>query len=182
MKPVLWILALALAPLASCSTSEYAGSMPGPPAMAEFQPGDIVMRSGDRLLADRSYYNRRDHRFTHAGLVVGGSRVVHVHPTEGGGVAHVTPLKRFVSDSGTWAVFRPDLPEPERASAARSAEQFARERRPFDRGLDLETRDSLYCTELIWRAYLDATGVDLVPKKPTTLTVPFVTLDSLYFG
>ena len=150
--------------------------------MAEFQPGDIVMRSGDRLLADRSYYNRRDHRFTHAGLVVGGSRVVHVHPTEGGGVAHVTPLKRFVSDSGTWAIFRPDLPDSSRASAARAGERFAQERRPFDGGLDLETVDSLYCTELVWRAYLEGTGIDLAPSKPVTLTLPFVTLDSLYFG
>lgn len=44
--------------------------------------------------------------------------------------------------------------------ASAVAQQFWREALPFDHEFDLTTPQKLYCTELVWRAYL-AAGIDL---------------------
>jgi hypothetical protein len=44
--------------------------------------------------------------------------------------------------------------------AAAVAQQFWRDALPFDHAFDLATPERLYCTELVWRAYM-AARVDL---------------------
>ena len=44
--------------------------------------------------------------------------------------------------------------------ASNAAEQYWKEALPFDHDFDLMTSQKLYCTELVWRAYL-TTGIDL---------------------
>ncbi len=67
-------------------------------------------------------------------------------------------------------------------SAAKVAKNYAKKATPFDAGFDLATADRVYCTELIWRAYLDA-GVDLSDQGLERFDFPFsgqyLTPDSL---
>lgn len=67
-------------------------------------------------------------------------------------------------------------------SAAKVAKNYAKKATPFDSGFDLATADRVYCTELIWRAYLDA-GVDLSDQGLESFDFPFsgqyLTPDSL---
>ena len=67
-------------------------------------------------------------------------------------------------------------------SAAKVAKTYAKKATPFDSGFDLATADRVYCTELIWRAYLDA-GVDLSDQGLESFDFPFsgqyLTPDSL---
>ncbi len=44
--------------------------------------------------------------------------------------------------------------------ASTVADQFWRDALPFDHEFDLTTPQKLYCTELVWRAYM-AAGIDL---------------------
>ena len=67
--------------------------------------------------------------------------------------------------------------------AASAACAYAREALSFDAGFDLDSEDRLYCTELVWRAYLQA-GIDLVDSVFVRLETPFgrgsfLTLSSL---
>lgn len=67
-------------------------------------------------------------------------------------------------------------------NAAAIAKTYAVKSVPFDPGFDLSTADKVYCTELIWRAYLDA-GVDLADQGLESFAFPFsghyLTPDSL---
>ena len=56
--------------------------------------------------------------------------------------------------------------------AVAQATTFAFNKVPFDAAFDLKTPDTLYCTELVWRAYKDV-GLDLVDGKFEMLSTPF---------
>jgi uncharacterized protein YycO len=46
----------------------------------------------------------------------------------------------------------------------------------FDIEFNLDTEDSMYCTELVWKAYLgeNKNGIDLIANDFDFLTVPFI--------
>jgi uncharacterized protein YycO len=107
--------------------------------------------------------------YSHVGIAVAdGSRirVVHALPPEeknpGGVIAE--PLESFLVPelASAAAIYRPRNSGTGARAAAR-AWAYARTRTPFDSGFNLATPGALYCTELVWRAYLDE-GVDLVGR------------------
>jgi hypothetical protein len=57
--------------------------------------------------------------------------------------------------------------------AGEAAYEIYRQKVPFDHAFDLSTEDSVYCTELVWLAFLQA-GIDLCEGS-------FINLDSAFF-
>ena len=49
---------------------------------------------------------------------------------------------------------------------------YVRDALPFDDRFNLESADRMYCTELVWRAYLKA-GIDLVDGVFVRVQTPF---------
>ncbi|MEO1391284.1 MAG: hypothetical protein AAFV90_00055 [Cyanobacteria bacterium J06634_5] len=57
-------------------------------------------------------------------------------------------------------------------AAAKAAKAYAKAAAPFDASFDLATAERVYCTELIWRAYLTA-GIDLSDQGLEQFSFPF---------
>jgi hypothetical protein len=129
--------------------------------------GDLVFRRGRSMVsrAVLSLDGRSD--FSHVGIAVRRGddlRIVHAVPPEEG--AHqvgvvVEPLELFLSPdhASAAAVYRPKNAAAGVLAAA-GAWKHAVARTPFDPGFDLSTPRAVYCTELVWRVYLEA-DVDL---------------------
>lgn len=107
--------------------------------------------------------------FSHVAIAVSDGvqiRMVHALPPEeakAGGVIAESLESFLIPDlASAAALYRPRDARAGAIAAAR-AWRYARARAPFDSGFDLSTSGAVYCTELVWRAYLDA-GVDLAGR------------------
>lgn len=104
--------------------------------------------------------------YTHIGIlrvVDDTCTVIHADPSR-----HLVvqePCESFVSPARVSAAVIYRLVVPDGRSVAARAANFAQGYRdasvPFDDRFDLTTAATLYCTELVWRAYL-AAGIDLM--------------------
>jgi hypothetical protein len=108
--------------------------------------------------------------YSHVGLVVlenGRPFIIHADPTDDVTTDRVVkePWDAVISRKRITAatIFRlADSSASDKLGiqASTVAEQFWRDALPFDHEFDLTTPQKLYCTELVWRAYM-AAGIDL---------------------
>ncbi|KAF0095816.1 MAG: hypothetical protein E1N59_592 [Puniceicoccaceae bacterium 5H] len=151
------------------------------------QTGDLVARFQDgtwsRFFAAASPH---DQRFAHIGLVVLEKEepwVIHAQGNDQNGKGQVckTPLAQFINPEHTlrWAVFRADASPEQLRAAVRQAEAFVADGVPFDAQFDLRDAHALYCTEMVWRAFLDGAGIELVPVRVEVGDQSFITIDCL---
>lgn len=153
------------------------GHAPGPPPRlvpiriepSAVSPGDLVFRRGRSLVSRAVLSVDGRSEYSHVGIVASAgtsTEVVHAIPPEEGkpGGVVAEPLESFLAPelASAAAVYRPRDSRVGVRAAAR-AWTYARPRRPFDSGFDLSTPGAVYCTELVWRAYLEE-GVDLVGR------------------
>ena len=77
------------------------------------------------------------------------------------------PLDSFVSNglADHFCVTRYNASREVRNDIAATALKYYQEKRGFDYDMTLESEKDLFCTELVWRAILDATGRDVSPEK-----------------
>lgn len=163
------------------------------PAMAELpaeaagplKAGDLLFKgattgAGTRLAAD---WSKGDKRWGHIGIVVadehGALQVIHADtgkPGEAGAVRRVS-LAGFLSDVTDLGVYEVDLSGPARAAYIDYAESVVG--RPFDHGFSLADDDSLYCSELVWRALSTGLGADAVPEKTSRLGRTYVSVSDI---
>ncbi len=144
-----------------------------------FRDGDLVFRKGkgffSRFFAEAG---SRAVEYSHVGLVTlidGEVQVIHTEASEltGRGRAKREPLEDFLSDENAFSgdLFRlRGITGTQEATVVRAASGFVEQETPFDADFDLASRDRLYCTELVWRAYREA-GLD-VPGERDSLSVP----------
>jgi len=172
--------ALALVLAAGAAGAEILPGEAGPLA-----PGDLLFKgagtgNGTRMAAD---WSSGDKRWGHIGIVVagtdGGLDVVHADtglPGEVGEVRRVS-LAKFLSDVKALGVYGVDLAGRERDAYLAYAEGAVG--LPFDHGFSLATEDSLYCSELIWRALAAGLGEDPVPVKSKRLGRVYVAVSDI---
>lgn len=148
-----------------------------------FQSGDIIFRRGKSLISQIVLTADEESSFSHAGLIErSGDSLFVIHiipndPQDGGDLVRRESLQSFLrSDHASLAaVYRLQKDDQQYAQkATTTAKQYFAQHIKFDRLLDLETLDKLYCTELIWQAY-NETGIDLVDGKWDHLSIPFYT-------
>lgn len=182
------LLACSIAASACRARAEKTPGCDGPSSQVDtrsldadrFEPGDLILRRGRSLVSrlvlaadDRSEYS-------HIGILQRrGDEVSVIHAAPGSsqgleGAVKIEPLGTYLAydSAAAAALYRvKNVPTALRLGAAEIAEGYALEKTPFDGRFDLETEGSLYCTELVWRAYLEA-GLDLVDGVFDELNIP----------
>lgn len=142
------------------------------------QSGDILFRRQATFLSNTVLRFDREGTFSHVGLIVrvnDAVRVVHTVPFSGNGFldgVRIDTMRAFLEGSETvdYALFR--VHPEHREAALRAADQalrFYSRHIPFDTEFQLDSSDRLYCTELVWRAYLES-GLALLTDLPNSLT------------
>lgn len=147
---------------------------------ANLRSGDILFVRGVGLLSRAVLEVDAASRFSHVGLVVRlGSVTSVIHAAPGGSLGReaeirIEPISVVLSRVRAAAVYR--LREDDEALGERAAviaRSYLREHRLFDADFRLDTAKALYCTELVWRAYLEA-GFDLFDGKTDEITFPLI--------
>lgn len=185
------VRALVLSALAACVFSHVdagapgrATRAPGTPRLhydaAALESGDVIFRTGIGLTSRLVLSADRSSAYSHAGLMAkvnGVLWVIHAEPEEDHrmpAIVKMEPLDIFLTEdrASSAAVYRAlsiSVARVEKAVAA--GRTYAATRVPFDTHFDLSSAERLYCTELVWRAYL-AAGIDLVDGRFDYLTIP----------
>jgi len=145
--------------------------------------GDILFRKQATFLSNTVLSFDKGGAYSHVGLIVqvdDAVLVVHSVPFSGGGSkdgVQIETMRAFLAGSETvdYAVFR--VHPEHRAAALRAANEallFYSRHIPFDTEFQFDSPDRLYCTELVWRAYLGS-GLALLTDLPNSLTaLPFL--------
>lgn len=140
------------------------------------ESGDVVFRRGRSVVSQMVVAAQQQLPFSHVGIaVVSEQGVMVVHATPDGpppGLVVSDRIDEFLDAdaASVAAVYRVDDSAKARG-ASEAASRYANVPVPFDAAFDLRTADQLYCTELVWRAYL-AVGVDLSGGVREDLAIP----------
>lgn len=142
-----------------------------PTPLPELQTGDVVLRHGHGLWSELfARLNRRDSRFSHAGIVVNDDSHWYVIHAEADNLGRNGTVRR-----DEWAVFSDQarhlaiLRLDDSIAAARVAEAASSmhgDALPFDFSFDLTRVEAVYCSELVWRALSHGLQHDPLPDKP----------------
>lgn len=95
------------------------------------------------------------------------------------GAVRAVSLDQFLGEADHAGLFRLQIGPEARAAMLDWAAEAARVHTPFDRGYSLASENSLYCTELVWRALSAGLGEDAVPQKSRRLGRVYVALSDL---
>jgi hypothetical protein len=146
------------------------------------QSGDLVFRRGKSLVSEAVLLADRNSSYSHVGMVLdvnGRKYVIHSVPEETKGSGNKIKFERLASflsyeNASHAAVFH--LAGISRSALRNSiswACQACIKQIPFDNEYRLETDNSLYCTELVWKSYRYG-GIDLTAGQPDELGLPFM--------
>ncbi|MFN4225034.1 MAG: YiiX/YebB-like N1pC/P60 family cysteine hydrolase [Hyphomonas sp.] len=153
-----------------------------PEALPALKSGDLLFKgagtgAGTRLAAS---WSLGDKRWGHVGIVTDGGRsVIHADtgkPGEVGAVRKVA-LADFLADVETLGLYDIDLTGEAREKYLGFAESAVG--LPFDHGFSIRSENSLYCSELVWRAMSAGLGRDAIPEKSERLGRTYVSLSDL---
>ncbi|MCB0084285.1 MAG: hypothetical protein KDE47_25270 [Caldilineaceae bacterium] len=145
------------------------------------ETGDLIFRRGQGIGSWVVLDSDPQSAYSHVGLVLRQTKniwVIHTVPTSAFGendVARMDSLKTYLSrkDATQAAVYRVQEKYGLVAKkAVQIAQGFVKDEVPFDTQFEVSTPDKLYCTELVWRAYLYA-GLNLTDGKLDPLDLPF---------
>jgi hypothetical protein len=189
LRPAPLVLGLVCLLLLPAGASAPAHPTPRSPLSAADYPvesGDLVFRRGATLLSRTVYAADPQGRYSHVGIVWldadGNPWAIHAAPAEGGrpGGVHLQPLDAFLAGGAAegFALYRLAAPAELRHAAAENALGYHRRHAPFDASFDLAEASAVYCTELVWRAYLEQ-GVDLARGGRDHVKVLFADLDCI---
>lgn len=135
-----------------------------------FREGDLVLRCGygaeSQVVTEASQSAYSHIGILHRDSLTGGWMVIHAVPGEAEKdepeYVKCEPLSRFYAADramcGAW--MRVDCPDSIASAASRYAWQKAEARVEFDNDYQISDTTLLYCTELVWQAYLHQ-GIDL---------------------
>jgi len=139
---------------------------------------DIIFRRGLSLVSNLVLSADSHSPFSHIGIIItekDNFKVVHVVPDESeNGIDKIKPdnLKEFLRGdrASAYAVYRykGEIDFSKLESYINS--QLKREIL-FDGEFDLSSSDKLYCTEFVYKSFLEA-GIDLIDNKFDTLLIP----------
>lgn len=145
--------------------------------------GDIIFRKGRSLVSEAVLTSDGQSPYSHVGIIKiinDNVMVIHAVPSESPGekdLVKIDALPLFLSydRASMAAIYRLDQIDKDAQACAIKASNialsYAEQQIPFDNDFDLNTKDSLYCTEMVWRAYQGA-GIDLVDGKFDNLAIP----------
>lgn len=143
--------------------------------------GDIAFRRGMGAASHAVVSVNRRGSFSHVGVVAnleGQWYVIHEVPYEGKSrdddKIYCEPLGEFYNTikAASGALYRlPGLDSVGRQAIRNYLLQQVAQETPFDHDYDLEDSGRQYCSELVWRSYLEV-GVDISNGSRTRVTMP----------
>lgn len=144
-----------------------------------FKSGDLIFRQGDGILSQTVLSHDRSSEFSHVGIIKMISKQPHVihastgNPVGVNAIVKMETIEEFLQNSSySAALYRLKQDHANLGNNAASlAYQYSLKQIPFDAQFSLASKDRLYCTELVWRVYLQL-GIDLVKQNFSTLSFP----------
>jgi hypothetical protein len=158
-------------PLGGCQ------SAPSPPPSGPLRAGDIVFQTSTskQSLAIQAATHSS---LTHVGMLAHANGHLSVYEAEG--TVHTTPLDEWIARSPATFVARRLKDSARYFTAEGTAKLVAASKRhmgkPYDPAFDWSD-DKMYCSELVWKTYREAFGLDLGSPQPLRsfdLTSPVV--------
>lgn len=143
-------------------------------------PGDVIFGRfpHSRWAQLAASFSQDESGYGHVGVVdaIASDLVVDADGNPSGGRVGVRRLKAFLDGADHVEVRRLRFTAAQRRTVALRARSWTGAL--FDTAMTL-TPEKLYCTELVWRACLTATGVDLVPRKTKVAFRDVITIADL---
>jgi hypothetical protein len=186
------VILVLLSLLVSCNEQDIRKQTPAigiDSMVALIRPGDLILRAGrDEVSQLFKRLNTRNQTYSHCGMAVAddsGIAVIHLISTakNPSGAIIKEPLKLFVqpkSNSG-WAIVRYDVDNRAKQNLIKVIEVFYRKSISFDHDFDLATDDKMYCTEMIYKAFILATKDSLLILPTLTQTgKKYIAVDNLF--
>ncbi len=146
-----------------------------------FLPGDVAFRRGEGVASRAVLASNKRGSFSHVGVIMQVDSqwmVVHEVPYEGESrdvdKIYSEPVEEFfnTAKAASGAVYRLQGIDSTQRSVVCAYLQRQLERDiPFDHDYDLSDSTRQYCSELVWRSYLEI-GVDLSQQRRTHVTMP----------
>jgi hypothetical protein len=137
------------------------------PPIDTLRNGDLIFRAGVSGNSQLIKVFDPGAEYTHVGMVDvrdGNAYVVHIEPGASDGKVQREALADFLAPgkADAYAIFNVTSAADARGrQAIKAALDYGERDVTFDHDFDLDTLDQMYCTELVWRAYL-TTGLDLL--------------------
>jgi hypothetical protein len=152
--------------------------------------GDLVLRSGgDAISSLFKKANTRDKTYSHAGLVFIENGVPMVYHCTGTSKDPEALLRRdslsaFISplDNTGYAIYRFQATGRQLEKLQDVCVRYFKEQRKFDPYFDLSTDSSLYCTEFVYKAVIEAFGDEKFFQTTRMGRFSFVSVDNLFIG
>jgi hypothetical protein len=137
-----------------------------------FQNGDLIFRKGTGFFSGVfSKAGDRDTPYSHVGIIFVDREhifVIHTDASEltGKGFARIERLEDFVDKKNSIYAGLYRLKQKSQCYGNKVTElalEYVKQRIPFDRKFDLTTENELYCSELVYQAYMKA-GLNITDK------------------
>jgi Permuted papain-like amidase enzyme, YaeF/YiiX, C92 family len=152
--------------------------------------GDLVLRHSMGFVSDAILtFQTQDPQYSHSGIVrkIDGETFVY-HAT--GGEENVTQkMKRdkieiYCHPSATYkfALFRWDLEDQQRQDFVEQLDRWYDAGMEFDLDFDMTTDDKMYCSEMIYKGLVKATGDSSYIALSKVIDKPYVAIDNLYLN
>ena len=142
--------------------------------------GDIIFRRGTSFVSNMVLMADESSPYSHTGIIkIFEDKVFVIHsvPAETPGEKDAVKIESIdyflIRDRATAvAVYRLMNDDTLTATtAANNALNYARINTPFDSDFNLDDDSKLYCTELVWKCYLNA-GINLTEKIAEDIKIP----------
>lgn len=151
---------------------------------SEIKDGDIIFRKGRSLISSIVMLNDQETEYSHVGICCKTDNemfVIHAVPGEpdeqGNEKIRCDKLSEFLTPdkASIFAFYRLTCDTSGIAAAsAANALAYYRAGLPFDKALNFRNDDKLYCTELVWKAYLKS-GVNITGNQFKKLNLNILT-------
>jgi len=162
----------------------------GLPDSSLLQEGDVVLRRGKGIISRLfQRMSMTDRSFSHAGILLFRNErwmVLHIIGREGADAPDLLlePMERYcaadISDSN--AVFRLTSSKELRDKVVQECIRINTEAPEFDDRFDLSTDSSLYCTELVYKVYRNATSGVISLPLTRFAGIQYTACDNLYYN
>lgn len=137
------------------------------------QSGDIILKHGRGWVSRRIVQILHEkEKISHCGLVIRQKDslfIIHsvAREVSGSDGVQTISLKKFIRDTapGSLRAVRLKAPADTRRKMAEEALKYLSRKTPFDYDYDYTSDDKIYCSELVYRVVLNASGEDCFRKK-----------------
>lgn len=142
------------------------------------QSGGLVFRRVDGAASNFLDSIDVDSPFSHVGIVYISPSpqndvfIIHVQPEQPEHV-QIQTVEDFIKDATDFAIYKPASRISDKGVVAAEQAFMWIGKRRFDREFDLDTDYELYCTELVYKAYLES-GIDILGDEFNVVEFPFI--------